>query len=82
MLKIHGEFVSVKAEIVELKQFSAHAGRGEILRWLAGIPAPPRQTFLVHGEPAAASALEAAIASKPGWRVTRPAYRQSYDLPT
>ena len=80
MLKIHGEFVPVQAEIVELNQFSAHAGRGEILRWLAGIPAPPRQTFLVHGEPAAARGLEAAIASKPGWRVMRPAYGQSYDL--
>ncbi len=79
-LRIHGEDVPVKAEVVELAQFSAHAGRGEILRWLAAMPSPPRQTFIVHGEPAAASALQSAIESKMGWRVTRPAYRQTYEL--
>ncbi len=79
-LRIHGEDVPVQAEVIELKQFSAHADRGEILRWLAGIPAPPRQTFLVHGEPVAAGALKNTIQSKLGWRVALPAYRQSYDL--
>jgi len=79
-LRIHGEDVPVKAEVIELKQFSAHADRGEILRWLAGIPTPPRQTFLVHGEPAAASALKSTIQSKLGWPVALPAYRQSYDF--
>ncbi|SRR5712692_1342563 len=79
-LGIHGQDVAVKAEIVELRQFSAHADRGEILRWLSGFPAPPRQTFLVHGEPAAASALQGSIQSKFGWPVTLPVYRQTYAL--
>jgi metallo-beta-lactamase family protein len=79
-LHIHGEDVPVKAEVIELGQFSAHADRGEILRWLAGMPAPPRQTFLVHGEPAAASALQSTIQSKLGWRVTLAQYRQSVEL--
>ncbi len=79
-VRIHGEDVPVHAEVVELKQFSAHAGRSELLRWLAGLPAPPRQTFIVHGEPAAASALQGAIQSKMGWHVTVPAYRQTYEL--
>ncbi|MBI3670520.1 MAG: MBL fold metallo-hydrolase [Acidobacteria bacterium] len=82
ILRIHGEDVLVRAEIIELRQFSAHAGRAEILRWLAGFPAPPRQTFLVHGEPAAASTLQAAIQSHFGWLVTLPVYLQSYDLNT
>jgi len=79
-LRIHGEDVPVKAEVIELGQFSAHADRGEILRWLAGMPAPPRQTFLVHGEPAAAGALQATIQSKLGWRVALPTYLQSVEL--
>ena len=79
-LRIHGEDVPVRAEVVELAQFSAHAGRSEILRWLAGLPAPPRQTFIVHGEPAAASALGSVVQSQMGWRVTLPAYRQTYEL--
>jgi len=79
-LRIHGEDVPVKAEICELKQFSAHGDRGEILRWLSGMPAPPRQTFLVHGEPPAATALQETIQSRMGWRVMRAAYRQKVDL--
>jgi metallo-beta-lactamase family protein len=79
-LRIHGQDVPVAAEVINLRQFSAHAGKGELLRWLAGIPAPPRQTYLVHGEPPASAALKSAIESKFGWRVALPAYLQTVDL--
>jgi metallo-beta-lactamase family protein len=79
-INIHGETVPVRAEVVSLRQFSAHAGRSELRRWLAGIPAPPRQLFLVHGEPAAAKALESAVQNELHWPVTLPNYLQSFDL--
>ena len=79
-LRIHGEDVPVKAEVIHLQQFSAHADRTELLRWLGGFPAPPRQTFLVHGEPSASRALEDQICSRLGWNVTRPAYEQTFEL--
>jgi metallo-beta-lactamase family protein len=79
-IEIHGQNVPVRAEVVNLRQFSAHAGRGELMRWLGGIPAPPRQLFLVHGEPAAAKALESAVQSQLHWPVTIPNYLQSFDL--
>ena len=79
-IRIYGEDVPVRAEVVNLRQFSAHAGRSELLRWLAGIPAPPRQLFLVHGEPAAAKALESAVQAQFHWAVTLPNYLQSFDL--
>ena len=79
-IQIHGEDVPVRAEIVNLRQFSAHGGRSELMRWLGGIPAPPRQIFLVHGEPAAAQALEAAIRSELRWNVTVASYLQSLEL--
>jgi metallo-beta-lactamase family protein len=50
------------------------------MRWLAGVPAPPRQLFLVHGEPVAAKALESAVQSELRWPVTLPNYLQSFDL--
>jgi metallo-beta-lactamase family protein len=79
-LRIHGEEVQVKAEIVEIDQLSAHAGRSELLRWLSGFTAPPRQTFLVHGEPVALESFQAAITNRMRWPVTVPAYLQSFDL--
>ena len=80
-LHIHGEEVLVKAEVIELNQFSAHADRGELLRWLRALPAPPRQTFLVHGEPAAREAFRACVETQLGWRkVTLPKLGESFDL--
>ena len=67
-LKLFGQDVPVCAEIVEMGQFSAHAGKSELLRWLTALPAPPRQTYLTHGEPAAAQALQAAIQQKFQWK--------------
>jgi len=67
-LKLYGQDVPVAAEIVELGQFSAHAGKSELLRWLAALPSPPKQTYLTHGEPAAAQALQAAISEKFQWK--------------
>ena len=67
-LKLFGQDVPVCAEIVEMGQFSAHAGKGELQRWLTALPAPPKQTYLTHGEPAAAQALQTAIQQKFQWK--------------
>jgi metallo-beta-lactamase family protein len=79
-LRIHGEEVPVRARVVEIGQLSAHAGRSELLRWLSGLQARPRQTFLVHGEPNALDSFRNAIASQYHWPVTIPDYLQSFDL--
>jgi metallo-beta-lactamase family protein len=68
-VRIFGREVPVRATIEHLDALSAHADREELLRWLAGFTRPPRQTYLVHGEPAAAAALAAAIAARFRWRV-------------
>src|SRR6202451_1253627 len=81
-LRLYGQEVPVRAEIVTLDQLSAHAGRSELLQWLSGFTAPPRQTFLVHGEPSALDSFHGAITSRFHWPVTVPAYLQSFDLNT
>jgi metallo-beta-lactamase family protein len=81
-LRIHGQEVPVRAEIVKIDQLSAHAGRRELLRWLSGITVPPRQTFLVHGEPNALDSFHGAIINQFHWPVTVPQYLQSIDLAT
>jgi len=79
-LRIHGEEVPVRAQIVEISQLSAHAGRSELLRWLSGFQAAPRQLFLVHGEPSGLNGLRDAVAQKFRWPVTIPEYKQTVDL--
>jgi metallo-beta-lactamase family protein len=79
-LRIHGAEVPVRAQVVEMCQLSAHAGKSELLRWISGIQAPPKRTFMVHGEPSGLTSLRDAIVAQRGWPVTIPDYLQSFDL--
>src|SRR6185437_2694454 len=79
-LRIHGEEVPVRAEVIDVGQLSAHAGQDELLRWLSGFSAAPRQTFLTHGEPIALEAFRAKITARFHWPVTIPAYLQTIEL--
>jgi metallo-beta-lactamase family protein len=80
-LSIHGEQVPVRAEVVELGQLSAHAGKSELLRWLSGFQTAPKQAFMIHGEPSGLTALRDAIVAQYRWpNVTIPNYLQSFDL--
>jgi metallo-beta-lactamase family protein len=80
MLRLFGDEIPVGAEIIEMGQFSAHAGRSELLRWLTGLQAPPKQTWLTHGEPEAAQSLQAAIKEKFQWNVNVARYLESVEL--
>jgi metallo-beta-lactamase family protein len=55
---------------------SAHADRGEILRWLGTLPAAPGRLCLVHGEPAPMDALKGLIQSRLGWTVQTPQHAE------
>lgn len=67
-IKIHGEYVRVRAEVASLGSLSAHADRHELLQWIGQLPAAPRRVFLVHGEPVAADRLRQAIEERHrGW---------------
>lgn len=79
-LHLFGQVVPVNAEIITMGQFSAHAGKSELLRWLGGLQAPPKKTWLTHGEPAAAQALQAAIKNKFQWDVAVARYLDTVDL--
>lgn len=79
-VKIHGEYVPVRAEVANLGMLSAHADREQLLAWLAALPKAPRRVFVTHGEPVAADALRLAIEERLHWRVGVPEYRDAVDL--
>jgi metallo-beta-lactamase family protein len=68
-VRIHGQSVRVRAKVVTLDGFSAHADREEILRWTSGFRRPPRRTHVVHGEPEAARSLAEILHARLGWDV-------------
>ena len=79
-VKIHGQYVPVRAEVEQLDNLSSHADAQEILAWLGGFTAPPRRTFVTHGEPAAADALRLRIEEQLHWRCDVPEYQDTVVL--
>jgi len=71
--------IPVRARIERLNALSAHADQGEILSWLDGFTAPPKRTFIVHGEPPAQEALREKIAAR-GWDAVIPKHGDQFDL--
>jgi metallo-beta-lactamase family protein len=80
-VRIFSEDVSIRAQIASLEQFSDHADTEELLHWLRTFRKPPQTTFLVHGEPDAASTLQQTISSKLGWNVQIAQWREQVELP-
>ena len=76
-VKIHGEWIPVAARIVQVDSMSAHADANEIMRWLGGFAAAPKQTFIVHGEPAAQDALGARVHAELGWAHKAPEHKET-----
>lgn len=71
-VKIHGRYVPVRAEIVDVPAFSVHADADEILGWLATAPHPPEVCYVVHGEPQSAATLARRIRDHLGWPAVVP----------
>jgi metallo-beta-lactamase family protein len=62
--KVDGQIVEVSCQVRSISGFSAHADEPQLLAWLRNFVAgrgAPRRVFLVHGEPAAQTAIEPKI---------------------
>ncbi len=77
-VRVLGEELAVKARVHTLGGFSAHAGQRELIGWVGAFRDHPR-VFLVHGEPEAQRALQAAL-SDAGIDAEIAAYRQRIEL--
>lgn len=64
-VRIFGVPVDVNAEISHIDGFSAHADRGELVRWFGGFQNKP-EVYIVHAEPPAAAGLAKAVADAYG----------------
>ena len=79
-VKIHGEYVAVKAEVSHLEGLSGHADANALMAWLRAFDAAPQRSFVVHGEAAAADALRVRIQDELGWRVGVPDHGSTLEL--
>ncbi len=71
----------MRAEVLNMHMLSAHADANEIMRWLGNFTAPPKETFIVHGEPAASDTLRHRISEELDWSCRVPEQGETLDLP-
>jgi metallo-beta-lactamase family protein len=79
-VRIFGQYYPVKATIVQINGFSAHADRDELIKWLSSLSQPPRHLFVTHGESTVAQHFADLIKGRTGWNVTVPEYRDEVIL--
>ncbi len=79
-VRILGEQRKIKARVVRIHGFSAHADREELLKWLKELKSPPRKIFVVHGETESASNFGDYLREQTGWQVAVPAYQDEVVL--
>lgn len=79
-VKMHGEYVPVRARVEQLGEFSVHADSNELLAWLKTASIAPNQVFVVHGEAGVAESFSEQIHAKLGWKSAAPKDGESYPL--
>ena len=76
-VRIMGEEVPVRAEIVTLGGFSAHADQSALMEWSRHFGKAPSMTFLVHGEEKSSAALGERLEKQLGWRTSVPEHGET-----
>jgi len=79
-VRILGQYYPVRARIVQLNGFSAHADSSQLAGWLSSLRKPPRRIFVTHGESNASQHLASLVRSGSGWETVVPSYKDQVFL--
>jgi len=78
-VKLFGEDVAVRAQIIRFHGLSSHADRDGLIRWINAFTPKPKQVFVVHGEARAAENYTQTL-KELGFAAHAPNYEEVYDL--
>jgi metallo-beta-lactamase family protein len=78
VVRIHGAWVPVRAQVHNIDGLSAHADESQLVDWLRGFERAPELVFLTHGEPEASDLLRKRIARELGWDCQVPEHREAW----
>ena len=79
-IRIHGQDVAIRAEVLQLTSASAHADGNQTLAWLRRMGHAPQQVFVVHGEMGAADRLRERITHELRWHALVPEHGAVHTL--
>ncbi|MCR4926105.1 MAG: MBL fold metallo-hydrolase [Clostridiales bacterium] len=78
-VKLFGEEIAVKANIVRFHGLSSHADHDGLIEWISAFEEKPKHVFVVHGSDEAAPAFVADLRDL-GFEAHAPDYLEEYDL--
>jgi metallo-beta-lactamase family protein len=73
-VRIHGHYHPVRARIVQIHGFSAHADRDDLMRWLSRLSVEPKHIYITHGEKNAALKFNEFLEEKTSYDTSVPSY--------
>ncbi len=73
------EMIEVKAQIVSIGSYSAHADQHMLIDWIKSADRPPKHIYCVHGEENAAAALATRIREELGLKADVPRFGQTIE---
>ena len=79
-VKIMGETISVCAKIYNMKGFSAHADKEQLMAWYSGMQTSPKAFFVTHGEIDASLALADELGRKLGTATYVPHFGDTVEI--
>ena len=79
-IKIHGEYVAVKAQIKILENISAHADYKEMIQWFSESKIQPKKVFITHGDASAADGFRRRLNETFGWDCSIPSHEEKVSL--
>ena len=71
-VELDGERYDIRARVHQVGGYSAHAGQSDLVAFVSGIPVPPREIRIVHGDPGAKLALKRCFQSLAGTDIIIP----------
>lgn len=78
-IKLFGEPIEIRAEILQLPGVSGHADREGLLRWAGSFSPKPAHVFVVHGDDPSCEAFTEALRER-GYEANAPYSGSCYDL--
>ena len=79
-VRILGEPRTITARIARLHGFSGHADKNELIKWIGNLKQPPKQVFVVHGDPKVAKGYCKFLHEKTNFPAVVPEYGQTVTL--
>jgi metallo-beta-lactamase family protein len=79
-VRIHGQPRPVRAKVVQIHGFSAHADKDELLKWLSKLSVTPKRVFVTHGEVKSAERFAEFLKERTGFETTVPSYNTRVHL--